>query len=172
MWDDIFYLDSTSPTGLRWKIKPSVSIEAHTAAGHFTATTGYWTIKYKGERQHLHRVIWALNYGAVPHGMFVDHIDGNKANNDISNLRLASSSENSCNRRLSTRNTTGVKGLTVDTVRGYRYYVPNINKSGTRLKKTFPYTEEGRLEAIEWLKETRLALHGQFTNHGERNELP
>lgn len=171
IWNDIFYLDSTSPSGLRWKIKPSVAINISNVAGHLTASTGYWSVKYKRKPYHLHRVVWELHHGPIPKGMVVDHIDCDKKNNSITNLRLASSSDNSCNRRLSSRNTTGVKGLSVDTVRGYKYYVTDIFKCGKRVKTTFPYTDKGREAAIEWLKITRETLHGEFANNGEPHGL-
>ena len=36
----------------------------------------------------LHRLVWSIAYGPIPHGHHVDHIDGNKANNALCNLRL------------------------------------------------------------------------------------
>lgn len=37
-------------------------------------------------RKRLHRYVWEHEVGAIPKGYHVHHIDGNKANNDISNL--------------------------------------------------------------------------------------
>lgn len=42
----------------------------------------------------VHRIVWELHNGPVPEGLEIDHIDGNKQNNDISNLRAVSHSEN------------------------------------------------------------------------------
>lgn len=42
----------------------------------------------KGRR--LHRVVWEYHYGDIPSGYHVHHKDGDRANNDISNLTLMS----------------------------------------------------------------------------------
>lgn len=40
------------------------------------------------------RIVWRLHYGRIPDGLQVDHIDCNPLNDDISNLRLLTPSEN------------------------------------------------------------------------------
>lgn len=40
--------------------------------------------KYRFE----HNIVWEKNYGKIPQGMQVHHIDGNKQNNNIENLKL------------------------------------------------------------------------------------
>ena len=54
----------------------------------------------------IHRLI--MN---APNDMEVDHIDGNRLNNQKSNLRLATSSQNKCNRGPRKDNTSGYKGV-------------------------------------------------------------
>ena len=44
----------------------------------------YW--QRRGKR--LHRVVWAHHYGPIPKGCHVHHKDGDRNNNDISNLEL------------------------------------------------------------------------------------
>ena len=43
----------------------------------------------------LHRKVWESFFGEIPNGFVVHHIDGNKANNDITNLQLMSRTEHS-----------------------------------------------------------------------------
>lgn len=51
---------------------------------------GYWqTSRHK----RLHVYVWEKHNGKVPDGYQVHHIDGDKTNNDISNLQLLSQSE-------------------------------------------------------------------------------
>jgi len=64
----------------------------------FLCTSGYRRLKFKGVRYPEHRVIWSLAYGGIPEDMFIDHIDGDKSNNELSNLRLATNQQNQFNR--------------------------------------------------------------------------
>ena len=57
-----------------------------------------------------HRVIWAMVNNAWPKDQ-IDHIDGNRTNNKIENLRQANAKINSRNKKLSVLNTTGVNGV-------------------------------------------------------------
>lgn len=57
-----------------------------------------------------HRVIWALAYGQWPDGE-IDHIDGNKKNNAISNLRCVTRSQNARNLPLPSNNKSGRIGV-------------------------------------------------------------
>lgn len=53
-------------------------------------------LKKDGEEDKFsrHRVIWYYFNGNIPEGMDIDHIDGNKQNNSLSNLRCISKSDN------------------------------------------------------------------------------
>ena len=72
------------------------------ALGGSYRSNGYRDIGFffngKGTSQLFHRAAWLLHYGEFPE-CGIDHIDGNKSNNKIYNLRLCTSSQNSANRR-------------------------------------------------------------------------
>lgn len=57
-----------------------------------TKTCHYRKVSISGDKSSkralLHRLIWVWHNGAIPSGMWVDHIDRNKQNNRIENLRL------------------------------------------------------------------------------------
>ncbi len=72
--------------------------------------TGHLQVDVDGKMTGVHRIAWALHYGEYPADE-IDHINGDGADNRICNLRLATSSQNNQNRRLSSRNKTGVKGV-------------------------------------------------------------
>lgn len=48
---------------------------------------------------YAHRFIWYLHYGEIPEGMQVDHINLDKTDNRIENLRLVNACYNNQNRR-------------------------------------------------------------------------
>ena len=72
---------------------------------------GYRVITYDGKRYKAHRLAWFLYYGEWPQGQ-VDHIDENKTNNRISNLRDVSQSINQHNISQTRKdNTSGHRGI-------------------------------------------------------------
>jgi len=54
----------------------------------------YVVVNLLGKNYLAHRIIWTLLNGPIPEGRVIDHIDGNPGNNRISNLRLATVSQN------------------------------------------------------------------------------
>lgn len=49
---------------------------------------GYYIHNFKNYNMRMHRFVWEYYNGEIPEGYDVHHIDGNKGNNDISNLQL------------------------------------------------------------------------------------
>jgi len=73
---------------------------------------GYVYISLLGYgRLAAHRLAWVYVHSEIPDGMEVDHIDGDTANNAISNLRLASRSQQMQNTRARRDNRSGFKGV-------------------------------------------------------------
>ena len=91
----------------------------------------YWTsnnkeaFTYKGKRGYkvstytdettrrtllAHRVAWAIFYGHEPIGQ-IDHINGDKTDNRITNLRCVTNQENSKNTKVRKTNKSGVTGV-------------------------------------------------------------
>lgn len=71
---------------------------------------GYLAGKVMGVKLNAHRVIWALVHGEWPVHE-IDHINCDKTDNRISNLRLATASENARNRPTYSNNSSGFKGV-------------------------------------------------------------
>lgn len=89
-------IDQTSPSGLVWLESPAKQIKVGTPAFTSQHHTGYYHGQFKGKSYLAHRVVFALANGRWPDK--VDHIDGNRANNDPANLRDVSVGENNQNR--------------------------------------------------------------------------
>lgn len=64
----------------------------------FIQNTGYVNVRYDGVVYSYARIIWEMHNGAIANNLDIDHADGNRLNNEIENLRLASRSQNLQNR--------------------------------------------------------------------------
>ena len=73
----------------------------------------YVILSNNGNQEYLliHRLVAIHFIPNIKNNKFVDHIDSNRLNNTISNLRWCDSSENQHNRQLNENNTSGVKGI-------------------------------------------------------------
>ena len=113
-FEDFLYYDLTSKTGLRWKVKRNNSTLAGDEAGVLDNTTGYYRVGFNNKLYYCHRVIWIINNGDIEDGYTVDHIDGNKLNNDINNIRVITQGLNLRNRKINTSSKSGVTGVYFD----------------------------------------------------------
>lgn len=74
---------------------------------------GYLRGQLNGKYFFAHRVIFALNHGQWPADQ-IDHINGIRTDNRISNLRVVNNSENARNQSMKKSNTSGVCGVCWD----------------------------------------------------------
>ncbi len=95
---------------LIWKKVLSNRTKAGALCGANIDSKGYGRVCFDGKQYRAHRVVWALFYGQEPNQQ-IDHINGNKLDNRISNLRLANNAENSRNCKLSKNNSSGITGV-------------------------------------------------------------
>lgn len=79
---------------LYWIKKPSAKVYVGEEAG-LVDGQGYRVFWFKGQKYLTHRVIYVIHNGET--SSIIDHIDGNKLNNDPSNLRESSYSLNARN---------------------------------------------------------------------------
>lgn len=72
---------------------------------------GYVSIRIAGRAYQAHRLVWLYVYGRWPMGD-IDHINGNRSDNRLCNLRECTRSENMQNVRPQSNNTSGHPGVT------------------------------------------------------------
>ena len=165
-------IDLSSRTGLRWLKRPLESFTDERAmklwntrysgeeAGSLMVTNrgkSYFNIRINQKRYLLHRVVYALTTGSDPADMEIDHIDGNGLNNDPSNLRLATRTNNCHNQKISKSNSSGAKGV---------YWCKKTMKWHSRIKTNKKNLNLGHFaclsEAAAAYEKAAKELHGEF----------
>ena len=106
-WNNLFTYDDGK---LVWKVALGRKIRIGDPAGTMTPR-GYVTVTYQGKKYRAHRIIWEMLKGAIPVGMEVDHGDGDRTNNRISNLSLRTNAGNHMNMAKRKDNTSGATGV-------------------------------------------------------------
>ena len=108
----------------------------------------------------VHDVVWEQFNGKKPKGFQIDHINGNKLDNRIENLRLATYAENQWNAKTRVDNKSGVKGVS---------WHKATQKWRAQIKQNKVLYDLGVHDTIEKAKEVvqkkRIELHGEFTRH-------
>lgn len=109
---------------------------------------------------YVHRVL--LN---APNGIGVDHINGNSLDNRRSNLRLATTQQNGCNRAMSRNNTSGYKGVTLCTGK----WSPGKWKSTIKvnMKEIYLGVFRTKQEAHEAYQAASVKYHGEFRRQND-----
>ena len=140
------------------KVRTAKTLEGE-VAGHVNSS-GYWSVSVLGRSILAHRIAWAMGTGTWPTTR-IDHINRNRIDNRICNLRIASASENNMNSKLRKNSSTGVKGV---------YYNKNNANYRARVQRGGEVFEVGSFstieEADEMVKKARETIHKEFCNHG------
>jgi flagellar biosynthesis regulator FlaF len=111
--DYIAYSEESS-TGLINKVSRHYLAKKGQESGSLSSN-GYYGMFFKRKRYSIHRIVYFLNTGVDPEEKQVDHIDGNRLNNKIWNLRLATHKQNSNNREKQENNASGITGVYLET---------------------------------------------------------
>ena len=139
------------------KISTSVRAKAGSIVAGMTGH-GYVQVYSKGDNYLVHRIAWLMVFECLP-SKFLDHINGDRTDNRIDNLREATNSENCQNRGKNKNNTTGFKGVFPrkgSLINPYRAKICSNGKSISLGK--FPTAESAHEAYCQAVKKN----HGEF----------
>ena len=114
---DLLKYDENSPTGLVWSDASTHGKRPPGAIAGTLKPNGYYSVCLRPKQRLCHRIVWELHYGEIPDGMSIDHIDRDRGNNRIENLRLSTPYKQQRNRK--------------------RKHLPYVSKEGNRFKSNF-----------------------------------
>lgn len=153
---------------LVWKVRPARHFKAERDAVAWNAkfagkpalssvnkVLGYRSGSVNNKGMYAHRAAWAIFHGKWPTKQ-VDHINGDRSDNRISNLRTVTKSGNMRNARRRSDNTSGVMGVSWDAAR--KQWQARI---GRKHIGRFDLKED----AIKARKAAEIT-HGYHANHG------
>lgn len=154
-------LDYDSCTGIfTWRL----NLGARAVFGGIPGTVdrgGYLKITVNRQAFMAHRLAWIYVYGGDISTSEIDHINGDRLDNRIENLRLANRNENSWNQKIKASNTSGVKGVSWDKpakkwraqcmLNGVKYFLGRFNSISDAEMAVISFREK---------------FHGEFINNG------
>lgn len=133
-------------------------VRAGQLAGSHKST--YAVVKISNNQYKLHRVIFMMHHGYCAEN--IDHINGDKHDNRIENLRTATVAENRQNKALDVRNKSGIKGVFWHSKA--QKWIAKIRLNG---KSKHLGTFSDLSLAQEFMELAREMVHGKFANHGQ-----
>tara|TARA_R110002153_G_C13037746_1_gene469501 strand:- start:15 stop:581 length:567 start_codon:yes stop_codon:yes gene_type:complete len=164
MTDKLSYVPETGD--LVWKEGASIFNNRVRAVGSVAGTINYhgyliigrW-LEGKVNQYRLHRIVWFLNYGEVP--SILDHINGNKLDNRVENLRPTTTALNLRNQKPRKNSHSKYKGV---------YYDKKNDSYRTAIRINHKYIHIGRIkfekEAAEmydkWVEENLTPLEREY----------
>lgn len=172
-FSEYLYYDVTSPSCLRWAIDRFAGNAGQICKARkgdvagWKTVKGYWDVMLNSKTYKAHRVIVQL-HGICCEGKQVDHINGDRADNRVENLRVVNGATNQRNRTMNKNNSTGVSGVSVQVYKGHpRYYKAYwMDLSRNLVVKCFSIAELGVDLAFSSAVEARASALRQMNDVG------
>ncbi len=144
---------------LYWKVRSAKRVQiGERAGGDGTDSSGYRMVRVDGRRCKEHRIIYLFHHGDLPE--LLDHIDNDRSNNRIENLRPCTRQENGRNRRIGKDNTSGVKGVSWQAFYKKWWAQLAINRKVINVGLF-----DDIAEAAIAIRDARNKYHGEFARH-------
>lgn len=143
---------------LFWKVRKATHTIIGNEAGHLKRSDNYTTISIDRKHYTVHRLVFLYHHGYLPE--FVDHIDGDRTNNCIENLRECTREGNNRNAKKRKDNTSGHKSV---------FWARDRNKWRVIVGVGGVYKRFGQYDDYELAclvaDEVRNKYHGEFARH-------
>lgn len=111
---------------------------------------GYLIIKVKTAQMKAHRIVWLLHNGSLPtYPITLDHINGNKLDNRIENLRLSNQKMQTLNIKRKPNKDTGEVGIHLTKMKGLKAIYTYREGGKTRRFRTLEEAVKARKEYID-----------------------
>ena len=130
-------------------------------AGSYHKVGGYTMIVYKRKYVYAHRIAMLLTHGDLPEKAQIDHINHNRSDNRLENLRITDHENNGRNVSMMRTNTTGVVGVVY------------LKKNNKYMAQIYVNKKRKYLGIYETLEEAAIVrksaefLYGYHSNHGK-----
>lgn len=162
-WTDYLYYDETSPSCLRWKIRPAPHIQIGDSAGNEKNDEGriYYQLTLKGRQYYCHRIIWEMFNGTIDRSIRIDHISNVTqdfpADNRIENLQICSNMQNTQKKLLRRDSKSGFKGVNWN--KESKKWIVRIMAEG---KSKFIGRFEDKIKAAQSYDQAAQLYHGEY----------
>lgn len=144
---------------LFWKTQPYKSHFDISKPAGYVGSRGYRNVMIESRGYPAHRIVFLFHKGYLP--KFLDHVNNNRVDNRIENIREATRSQNNRNAKLGKNNTSGVKGVN---------FCKQTGKWRAQIRVTGKHLTIGRYSCIKEAQKAIIAkrkeLHGEWANNG------
>lgn len=108
---ELFYYNPETGVFTRLIGVPGIKFKTGDMTSQKVNSVGYLRIMVDGVRYQAHRLAWIYVHGDISNQMQIDHINRDRTDNRICNLRLVTNQQNSQNSSVNVKNTSGKKGV-------------------------------------------------------------
>ena len=125
---------------------------------------GYAIVLIDRKPYAVHRIVYQMHHQleVLPAEVLIDHINGDRADNRVENIRVCTHGQNMQNKTKHRNNRLGEKNIHFSRI-SHRYCV-TVKGNGIKATRSFPGTEEGFELAKQFRDRMLLEVHGEFAN--------